>query len=146
VPNTSLPATEAWVQPPPTTQPIEHPQIYVWGGRLVERRATLPRVQGQKRTQHQIDIYVQWLAQSENDDLPVAIFPVLIDYLRQTIRSVQLPVNLVDDVSGEASSLTDFGENINLAYSTPVSMIGGAGNLLFNSAQIKVAAYEWFQG
>jgi len=127
--------------PPPVVQPIENPQLYVWGGRLSEARATLPRGQGQKRITHQVDIYVHWVSDNSNMDLPVGIFPVFLDGIRGVLRAVQLPVQLTDDVTGEISQLTDFGENMNLAYTTPVTLADQ--RLLFNSGQIKVSAHEW---
>lgn len=139
----NLPPVQAWVQPPPITQPVEFPQVYVWGGRLQERRATLPRTQGQKRRQHQVDLYVNWVADDTNENLPVELFPVLVEAIMQVLRSVQLPVTLTDEITGAVSNLTDIGESMNLAYEKPVALGNPAGSLLFSSAQIKCAAHEW---
>lgn len=137
----SLPPAQAWVLPPPVTQPADYPQIYVWGGRLVEARATIPRGPGQKRINHRIDLYVHWTSDNSNDPNSVVAFPVLLDAIRHVMRSVPLPVELTDPVTGEVSNLTDFGENMVLDYSTPTATADQ--RWLMNVGAIRVNAYEW---
>ena len=140
----NLPPTQAWVLPPPVTQPADNPQVYVWGGRLVEARATIPRGPGQKRILHRVDVYVHWASDSYDPSGAVTTFPVLLDAIRQTIRSVTLPVTLTDAVTGEVSNLTDFGENLALDYSTPTTTADQ--RWLLNVAGLRVNAYEWITG
>lgn len=142
----TLPAAEAWVQPPPEALPAEAPQIFVWGGDLDEQRATLPRSDpavpgsgGQKRVAHTILVWVMWISDGDVGD--EANFPVLLDSVRDTLRRVELRVDLVDAVTGERSVLTDFGERIRQTYATPKAI--GQQQMLMNVAQLKVDAHEW---
>ena len=135
----NLPPCQAWVLPPPTTQPAEYPQIYVWGGDLTEDRATLPRPLGQKRISHTTTLWVQWM--SPNDTDTVQNFPLLIDSIRAKIRGLNLAVQIVDPTTGDVSQLTDIGERIMVQYSTPVATADQ--RYLQNNATIRLPYHEW---
>ena len=134
-----LPPAQAWVLPPSMTQPGAQPQIYVWGGTLTEARATLPREKGQKRVSHTISLYVQWM--SPNDIAYEQHFPLLLDAIRATIRSVNLQQPITDATTGEVSWLTDLGEKMTLSYSTPVAT--NQQQYLQNTAVLKLPVTEW---
>jgi hypothetical protein len=138
----SLPTVQAWVLPPPEVKPGENPQAFVWGGSLDERRATLPRGSGQRRTVNNVDIYLQWIG----DPLDGSSFPLLIDAVRTALRTVQLPVALTDPYTGEASSLTDLAETIRIDHGKPIAMAEAGGSLLQHVAKVTVPAAEWVGG
>lgn len=116
----TLPPAEAWVLPPPVTQPAEAPQIYIWGGSLDETRMTMPRPLAQKRVRHRVSLWVQWV--SDSDIGNVAQFPVLLDAIRAYLRALQLPVPITDAITGESSNLLDLGERLLQQYGTPFAL------------------------
>lgn len=139
----NLPAAQAWVQPPPVTQPAEAPQIYVWGSNLNEERATYPRGAGQRRTLNNVDIILQWIADQDSSTAP---FPVLIDAVRSALRAVVLPVDLTDPYSGEQSSLTDFAERIKVDHPTPRTVGEPGSGTYQHVAKVTVSCNEWVGG
>jgi hypothetical protein len=136
----TLPAAQAWVLPPPVTQPVEAPQFYVWGGGLNEQRATLSRGTGQKRIEHSVKVFVQWIGPNDDGDS----FPLLLDAARALLRAVPLPVQLTDPYTGESSSLQDFGESIRLEHPTPQALKDQ--RFLQHAATLTLACAEWIGG
>lgn len=131
---------QAWVLPPPVTQPAANPQLYVWSGFFDEQRATLSRGPGQKRTQHRLTVFIQWV--SSNDPAGSALFPLLIEAVLQPLRAATLSVPIVDPVTGASSVLTDLGEHMAVSYSTPVALNDQRD--LQHNAVVRAFAHEWF--
>jgi hypothetical protein len=134
----TLPVAQAWVLPPPITQPADNPQIYIWGGTLDEDRYTLPRFQGQKRVAHTVSMWIQWV--SSNDADLVQQFPVFLDTIRGFLRSLPIPAALTDPTTGEASVLLNVGERILQEYGIPLALADQ--RMLLNSAALRVVAAE----
>lgn len=134
----TLPPAQAWVLPPPITQPARNPQIYIWGGQLDENRMTLPRFRGQKRVGHTFSMWIQWV--SSNSDKNVQMFPVFLDSIRAFLRSLPIPAQLTDPITGEVSTLLNVGERILQEYGTPMPLADQ--RLLLHSAALRVVAAE----
>ena len=134
----TLPAAEAWVLPPPTTQPADNPQIYVWGGRSDESRMTIPRFRGQKRVAHTVSCWIQWV--SDSDPANVQQFPVFMDTITYTLRSLPIPAQLTDPTTGLVSQLLNLGERIITEYGTPLAL--QAQGLLLHTAAMSLVAAE----
>ena len=134
----TLPAAQAWVLPPPTTQPADNPQIYVWGGRSDESRMTLPRFRAQKRIAHTISLWIQWVSDSNPDN--VQQFPVFLDTITYTLRSLPIPAQLTDPTTGAVSTLLNMGERIITEYGTPLAL--QPQGLLLHTAAMSLAVAE----
>ncbi len=118
IPSEVMGPAQAWVLPPPVVQLAPNPQLYVWGARIDENRYTLPRFRGQKRVGYTIRVWAQWA--SDNDPALLQEFPVLLDAVRDYLRSVPIPADLVDPRTGATSVLLNLGERIVLDYGTPI--------------------------
>ncbi len=114
-----IPAAQAWVLPPPVVNTAEAPQLFIWGGTLEETRHTIPRFTGQKRVNYDVDIWLQYA--QNNDPTLLQDFPVLLDFIRTFLRSLNLPIALVDAITGENSVIQVIGERIKIDYPPPVA-------------------------
>lgn len=137
VPSQVMAAAQAWVLPPPVVQLAPNPQLYVWGARVDENRYTLPRFQGQKRVAYNISVWVQWA--SDNDPGLVQEFPVLLDAVRDYLRSVPIPAALTDPRTGAESVLLNLGERIILDYGIPIATADQRGLLHVAAFHLPVA-------
>lgn len=134
----TLPPAQAWVLPPPVTQPADNPQIYVWGGRSDENRMTLPRFQGQKRVAHTVSLWIQWVSDSAPEN--VQQFPVFMDTIRLLLRSLPIPAQLTDPTTGEISTLLNLGERIIEEYGVPIAL--QSQGLLLHTAAMSLPVAE----
>ena len=141
-----FPNAQAWVLPPSVTY-LTTPQLYVWGGVADETRHTLPRGLGEKHNIFQLTVYLQ--AATSNSIDPAAIpgpdaFPVLIDTVMATLRSITIPVAITDPITGAASIIQTIGEHIGMVHPTPIASVDQAW--LWHNATLKVWITEEFQG
>jgi hypothetical protein len=136
---------EAWVQPP-TFVFLTTPQIFVWGGDFEEERHTLDRGRGEKRTMHQLTL---WLQAATSNDIAGAgsaqAFPVLIDAVRHTLRTTPLGVTITDPVTGETSVIQTIGERMRVKHPAPTAA-SDQSFLLWHAATITVFVTEEFVG
>jgi hypothetical protein len=137
---------QAWVLPPPVLY-LTTPQLFVWGGIRDEERHTLPRFLGNKRVLYQLTVKVQAATTNSIDpaDIPgPQAFPVLLDAVMAALRTIVIPVNITDPVTGETSVIQTIGEKIGLMHPEPIA--AADQRYLWHAATVKVAITEEFTG
>jgi hypothetical protein len=132
---------QAWVLPPAVVQLMPSPQVFVWGGVFDEERHTLPRGSGEKRVAYQISVWVQLATANEdiNND-----FVLCLQTIMRILRTVKIPVPLLDTQTGEASILQTIGEKFRVQHPAPVA--SADQRMLLHNATITVYASEEFDG
>jgi hypothetical protein len=137
---------QAWVLPPPVLY-LTTPQLFVWGGIGDEERHTIPRFQGEKRVLWQLTVKVQAATTNSIDPAEVPgplAFVVLLDAVRSKLRTIVIPIDVTDPVTGETSTIQTIGEKIGLLHPEPIAASSQA--YLWHNATVKVALTEEFQG
>ncbi len=140
-PSPNVPPAQAWVLPPAVVNTADAPQLFIWGGELDEQRATMPRFTGQKRVTYDVDIWVQFTTAS---DASLQDFPQLLDAVRSFLRNLNLPINLLDAISGETSVIQTIGEHIRVTYAPPVASANQ--RLYFHTGTIHCYITEFITG
>ena len=136
---------EAWVRPP-TFLFLTTPQIFVWGGSFAESRHTMPRLYGQKRVEHKLIIWLQLATSSDGSGPGSALaFPLLIDAVTKTLRSIPIPIPLVDSTTGETSVMQSIGENIDTKHPVPMAA-APQSTILWQNATLTVSITEEIVG
>src|ERR1035437_3949695 len=136
---------EAWVRPP-TFLFLTTPQIFVWGGSFAESRHTMPRLYGQKRVEHKLIIWLQLATSSDGSGPGSALaFPLLIDAVTKTLRSIPIPIPLVDTTTGETSVMQSIGQNIDTKHPVPMAA-APQSTILWQNATLTVSITEEIVG
>ena len=110
---------KAWVFPPPIVQTTDEPQMFIWAAALTESRMTMPRGKGQKMARYPVSLTLQYATPPDPDE-PQS-FPSVIDAVRAYLRSIELPAEVTDPVTGEVTWLVNIGETISVTYPTPIA-------------------------
>jgi hypothetical protein len=136
---------QAYVHPP-TFVFLNVPQLFVWGSDFGEERHTMPRLYGEKRIFHKLTIWIQATTDttSTTEGSPVA-FEVLIDAVAKTLRSIPIPIPLIDPYTGETSVMQTIGEKIDVKHPAPVAA-APQSTLLWNNATMTVHITEEITG
>jgi hypothetical protein len=127
---------QAQVLPPAVVQ-LTTPQVFVWGGKWVEDRHTMPRGTGQKRTEYALTVWAKLATSNEdlNND-----FDLVIQTVQRVLRSVAIPIPLTDSQTGETSVLQTIGEKISVQHPPPVT--SADQRMLLHDATITVSCTE----
>ena len=136
---------QAWVRPP-TFLFLTTPQIFVWGGDIRESRHTMPRLLGQKRVEHKLTVWLQLATSSDGSGAGSALaFPLLIDAVTKTLRSIPIPIALTDSTTGEMSVMQSIGENITTKHPVPMAA-APQSTILWHNATLTVDITEEIVG
>jgi hypothetical protein len=118
---------EAFITPLDPDEESGPPKAYIWPATGTEQRQSLPRENapnvvepGFKEITHDIDVFVVWFA-SDDDPMPDANFPSVIDAVMGLLRGSANPAVLYDPLAGTVSQLVNLGERMVYDIATPRS-------------------------
>ena len=152
-----IPALQAYVTPP-QLEDLDGPLAYVWGGRMVGKRQTAPRIlpghtiadgtSGFKHLAWVVDIYIVYETNpnitSNDTDFPQIIDAVLTQYF-----TTQMPIfidatgNTFTEPAAGLTQILGIGEKFELDYAplhTPATL-----RMLYYSAKLSMEVYEAVQ-
>ena len=119
----TIPNAQAWIAPPVIGDMAEAPQIYVWSGKITEKRETMAggRTSSIGTTAafriltYEMGIFIKY-AMPNDEPLADNIFPVIVDTVMETLRGTTMPIAIVEVQTGWKSNITDFGEVFTVWY------------------------------
>lgn len=118
-----VPALQAHISPPVGTVLSDSPHAFVWGGTLRHHRQTMggPRAEiintssPFRELDHRIDIVVRY-AMSNNLSTVDSAFPAIIDTIVEKLSGVQMPIKIVDQLTGRPSTIVIIGEEFDISH------------------------------
>jgi|ERR1039457_4368672 hypothetical protein len=118
-----IPNAIAYVAPPVVEDMAEQPLIFVWGGRLSEKRqtmaggrsATINTTSGFRTLDWEIDVFIKYAMANDNTDIQ-NLFPLAIDLVMQKLRGITMPQKITDAVTGWPSQVVLIGEDMEMHY------------------------------
>ncbi|MER6350669.1 hypothetical protein ABT186_02135 [Streptomyces sp. NPDC001634] len=133
---------EAYITPP-TVDELDNPKAYVWGGRLRGTRQSMPRGQGFKRLNWNVDV---WLTYETNPDGPSVDqeFPLIVDAVMNKVWTT--PMNdtfITDPTTGVKSQILAIGEDFDFEY--PPERVPATLRMLYYTARLGLNVYEAVQ-
>lgn len=134
---------EAYITPP-TVDELDNPKAYVWGGRLRGTRQSMPRGQGFKRLNWNVDV---WLTYETNPDSPTVDqeFPLIVDAVMNKVWTTPLNDTFITDpTTGVRSQILAIGEDFDFEY--PPERVPATLRMLYYTARLGLNVYEAIQG
>jgi hypothetical protein len=116
---------------PPIQQKLDRPVAYLIPGPSNGDRQTMPRIQGFKKIEWWIEIYLKFLT-NPNSASPGAQFSVIIDAILWQYWTTPMSVFITDAVTGRQSQITAIGEDFEI-LPAPVETPSTYRSLLFDS-------------
>lgn len=118
----AIPNAQAWIAPP-IIGDMTTPQIYVWDGKITQSRKTMsgtnaPAINttgAMRNVEYSMGMFIKY-AMPNDDVLEDNIFPIIVDNVMEVLRGVVYPVQIVDANTGWPSTITDFGEEMEVWY------------------------------
>lgn len=133
---------EAYVTPP-TVDELDNPKAYVWGGRLRGTRQSMPRGQGFKKLNWNVDV---WLTYETNPDSPTVDqeFPLIVDAVMNKVWTTPLNDTFITDpTTGVRSQILAIGEDFDFEY--PPERVPATLRMLYYTARLGLNVYEAIQ-
>ncbi len=122
-----LDPTTAYVsQPNPGSMPT--PQVYIWGGRGRDIRQTAPRgssvsaTAGFRVVEWEFDVWLYVALQAHRPGTDPRYdygFPLLLDAVTTALRTLPMPTDFTDPVTGGTTSILKVAENMTIIQATP---------------------------
>lgn len=140
IPNQTQPL-EAWVTPP-NIENISGPRAYIWGGRMEEKRQTMPRGAGFMHLEWTIDTYLLLLENPQNPTIDQN-FPLLADTVMTALRTTTMPRVINDPTTGASSQVLSIGERFSWEY--PPERATANMRMLLYQARLGVIVEEAIQ-
>lgn len=114
-------AATCYITPHDPDEMAPNPLIYVWGAHGSETRRAGPRgigaAGGFKRVEHTIRIWINLAVAIDSPNID-ALFPVLMEAIKRSLRQVTMPQPLTDPDDGTVSQLVSVGEKFEWDYDT----------------------------
>lgn len=111
----------------PDQNPLGVARVYVWPSRNRESRIAVPRNTGKntpagwKEKQYNLDVVMTWV-DDPNDPNPDVNFPLLIDWVEDTLRTSPNAAQFTDPYTGRVSNFSNVGEVMSGEYPLPVTL------------------------
>jgi hypothetical protein len=118
---------QAFVTPPNPEEDELNAHAYIWPSSGSEARESMPRAgtpvtgnttSGWKTLTHQIDIWVTWFDDTDNDQTPDLSFLTITDAVMDALRTTNDPVTRQDPVTLRYSQLYATGERMTYDVAT----------------------------
>ncbi|WAL67144.1 hypothetical protein ORV05_04970 [Amycolatopsis cynarae] len=134
----------AYVQAPPLV-PLDGPVAIVWGGRMRQKRQSMPRGAGFQQLEWQVDVYLSYETSTDTDLEPTVDqeFPLIVDAAMQALRTTTMPVTITDPTTHQASQILSVGENMSLEY--PPERAPATLRLAYYTCQLTTTIMEVIQ-
>lgn len=133
---------EAYITPP-TVEDLNGPKAYIWGSRCKIARQTMPRGQGFKKLDWDVDI---WLSYETTPDSATVDqeFPLIVDAVMQALWTTPLMNRfMTDPTTGLKSQLLGIGEDFSFEY--PPEHTPNTLRMLYYMARLSVNVLEAVQ-